>query len=789
MIKYLVTTIMIFALYTQLLYAQWTYITLPAGRGGAVHSICIKGTKLFAGKHEGIYVSEDNSLHWRKINPYLPPRYSNPYLFSIAATDEYIVVAGSDMGVHISTDDGETWINQGFETALRRTPYVIAANGKWIICGYPITGYPNSWQSTDKGQSWSKFPSNIEYVYSAAIQDSIAIIGTSTGLFRSDDYGFTWNNVYEIQPTYFEALPIAFSKNMAYAGISNLTGKGYILSSPDSGLSWPDRYDLSVHFINSIVGSPAEADSNFIFAATDSGVFRWSDNDQSWIKKNNGINSDLIFSLAFKVQGTEGSPKLFAGTGNGIFCSSDNANNWTEVGSPSEWLFTASGTDIFALSSHTSYYGNSKYVYSASISNYNAVVCHSNDNGSSWDQVYSGFLDHNPRITSFTVNDNDILFTAGSWNPEILYKNSIVLTSANGGLNWETIYIDESTSSPLLGPCLSDVYMKTYGQYDGSISRFSDNGKIWEKLNPKLTPLAHMDTITNPSVSDFAADGNKIYLAGGDIGFISGRPLTTFVYNIIAFSTDYGQNWTRIESSLDSETVIKDQTTDTLSIITKIYPDGEHIMVGMRSWNFFEHPYSVPISNGGNFYHLYYNGEKWIIADTAFTNTSVFGFVANGYTIFAATEDGVFSTNDYGSNWNEINTGMGNICTTDLFRTDSYLFASTHNGLWKRPLSEIASVDRKNINDYLPQKFSLSQNYPNPFNPTTSIYYQLKTKSHVQLTIYDITGQEVKKLINQNQNAGQYSVNFNATNLASGIYVYRLKTDSFEQSRKMILLR
>jgi hypothetical protein len=235
--------------------------------------------------------------------------------------------------------------------------------------------------------------------------------------------------------------------------------------------------------------------------------------------------------------------------------------------------------------------------------------------------------------------------------------------------------------------------------------------------------------------------------------------------------------------------VIYNPMRDTLSILTKIYPAGAHIMVGMRSQNFFQPLGSVPFAYGGGFSHLYYDGSKWIVSDTAFTYKSVFGFTANGSTIFAATEDGVYSTNDYGANWNDINTDMGNMCTTDLFITGALLFASTDNGLWKRPLAEITSIDGKKTNESLPRKFSLSQNYPNPFNPTTSIHYQLKTKSHVQLTIFDITGREVKKLVNQSQNPGQYSVNFNAGNFASGIYIYRLKTDSFERSRKMILLR
>lgn len=88
-----------------------------------------------------------------------------------------------------------------------------------------------------------------------------------------------------------------------------------------------------------------------------------------------------------------------------------------------------------------------------------------------------------------------------------------------------------------------------------------------------------------------------------------------------------------------------------------------------------------------------------------------------------------------------------------------------------------------------PENFSLYQNYPNPFNPTTTISYQLKTQSDVQLIIYDITGREIKTFVNKRQNAGQHSVTFNATGLASGIYIYKIKAGRFVQSRKMILLK
>ena len=86
-------------------------------------------------------------------------------------------------------------------------------------------------------------------------------------------------------------------------------------------------------------------------------------------------------------------------------------------------------------------------------------------------------------------------------------------------------------------------------------------------------------------------------------------------------------------------------------------------------------------------------------------------------------------------------------------------------------------------------EFYLSQNYPNPFNALTRINYTLPNKSAVKLSVFDISGRVVKTLVNQVQNTGLYSVSLDASDLTSGIYIYKLKTGSFEQNRRMILLR
>jgi hypothetical protein len=89
----------------------------------------------------------------------------------------------------------------------------------------------------------------------------------------------------------------------------------------------------------------------------------------------------------------------------------------------------------------------------------------------------------------------------------------------------------------------------------------------------------------------------------------------------------------------------------------------------------------------------------------------------------------------------------------------------------------------------LPSDFSLSQNYPNPFNPTTKIEYSLSEQSLVQLKVYDILGNEVATLVNEEQSVGTYRVDFNAKGLTSGLYIARLKTGNLSKIIKMSLVK
>lgn len=115
--------------------------------------------------------------------------------------------------------------------------------------------------------------------------------------------------------------------------------------------------------------------------------------------------------------------------------------------------------------------------------------------------------------------------------------------------------------------------------------------------------------------------------------------------------------------------------------------------------------------------------------------------------------------------------------------------STSSNEVEARLLGEPPSKISVNNPTEIVYNYKLSQNYPNPFNPTTSINYQLKEKGFVSLKIFDMLGTEVASLVNENQEAGNYSVTFNASNLPSGIYIYRLTANDFTSTKKLMLIK
>ncbi|MFZ1520273.1 MAG: T9SS type A sorting domain-containing protein [Ignavibacteriaceae bacterium] len=144
--------------------------------------------------------------------------------------------------------------------------------------------------------------------------------------------------------------------------------------------------------------------------------------------------------------------------------------------------------------------------------------------------------------------------------------------------------------------------------------------------------------------------------------------------------------------------------------------------------------------------------------------------------------------------WENLGFVNGNGTTTET-KSYSYNDENLSAGKYQYRLKQIdfdGTFEYSNIAEaeiLPPARFSLEQNYPNPFNPSTSIQYAIASKQFVQLKVFDILGKEITTLVNEEKSAGNHKIEFNASNLSSGIYYYKITAGEFVQTRKMILLK
>jgi hypothetical protein len=152
-----------------------------------------------------------------------------------------------------------------------------------------------------------------------------------------------------------------------------------------------------------------------------------------------------------------------------------------------------------------------------------------------------------------------------------------------------------------------------------------------------------------------------------------------------------------------------------------------------------------------------------------------------------------YAQND--NNWNQIGFVEGNGTTTE---ENNYSFTDKNleSGSYSYKLVQIDFDGTRNASEIVnvevgsqPTEYFLSQNYPNPFNPTTTIQYSIPKSGNVKLTVYNSLGQMIKILVDDYKEVGTYTINFNASDLTSGIYYYRLNSDGKSIVRKMIILK
>ncbi len=131
----------------------------------------------------------------------------------------------------------------------------------------------------------------------------------------------------------------------------------------------------------------------------------------------------------------------------------------------------------------------------------------------------------------------------------------------------------------------------------------------------------------------------------------------------------------------------------------------------------------------------------------------------------------------------------------EYFRDDTLMVTNTNEGIVLAPGEYRIYTDQKlmespvAIETVIPRAFVLKQNYPNPFNPKTTISYLLTADSNVELSIYDITGRKITTMVNDYQGAGHYTLQFDASHLASGVYVYKINAGRHSETKKMVVLK
>jgi hypothetical protein len=185
------------------------------------------------------------------------------------------------------------------------------------------------------------------------------------------------------------------------------------------------------------------------------------------------------------------------------------------------------------------------------------------------------------------------------------------------------------------------------------------------------------------------------------------------------------------------------------------------------------------------------NGSTWISIEGQYTEPGVGSFQPNGEPVYDGSK----------SNWVKEDISLADYISSQFkirfrLRTDG---GTTRDGWFVDDIGVfIYSILTETSDDEEPvYQFGLEQNYPNPFNPITKIKYSIpsviasgmKQSQYVILKVYDIIGNQVATLVDEEKSAGRYEIEFDATGITSGIYFYKLQTGSFVETKKMLLLK
>ena len=672
-------------------------------------------------------------------------------------------------------------------------------------------------KSTDNGQTWSK---SLDWSYDSQrgvwavkinpLNPNTVWAATTEGTYRSYDAGATWQQVNNVVMA-MDLVINPVDTNIVITGNGNFQSAGYgIYRTSDGGALWSHiTSGLPSTFKGKIQLDIYKADPNIVYASIGNG-FSFSDG-ASWLCKStdSGVTWTIVNTLDYSqwqgwyshdVAVDQTNPDNLVVIGIGVYKSTDGGNTLIEksqggltlgrppIGGqegPSDYTHSDAHVVIQHPTNPNMYYIATDGGIFRTIDFAETFESHNGRyqttqfyNGTASSQQDSLFFIGGLQDNSTVIYDGDLAWIRniggdGSWSAIDANNDNIVFGS------WQYLNILKSTnhgnsfnsSVTPPGGSLPTAFIAPY-------KLFNSNGNYMYAGRSKIYKSTNGGGTWNVTNNNSSLDGNpalameisyqtseKVYVATAPSANVRGHIFRT---------TDSGSDWIDITGSLPDRfpaDIAVDPLDDSIVYLTFYGFGTGHVFKSTDSrTNWTDITGTLPDVPTAS-----------VIVDPNNTDH-----------IYVGNDLGVYVSTDGGTIWQDYKEGLPTaVIAMDLNITASnnVIRVATHgNGVYERKLlsTVVTDVNEKNT---VADNFKLEQNYPNPFNPTTIIKFTIYNLQFTVLKVYDVLGNEVAILVNEEKPAGTYEVNFNASGLSSGTYFYTLKAGNFVQTKKMILLK
>ena len=668
-----------------------------------------------------------------------------------------------------TTDGGNNWNSKNSGT--QKDLYTICFKDKATCFTAGKSGILIS--TTDAGNSWKSIKTgNYNNIYDIKFPSESTgyLAGLSGTILKTTDNGLSWNQ----QST--GTSNSLFCMNFLNENIGVAGGYNTILKTTNGGLNWINQ-NVNIFPVCQINGITIIDSSNIIAVSNSStgNIYKTTNGGLNWNKYSMNLHYlfdgavDLVKSSDFKNLNTG-----FAVTDFGTILKTTNSGiNWMSDSSfrPSK---EKSGifTDVVYADS------NNIHIIGGGGTN---IKC--NNDGVTWNVNIGNKKDI--RANYFTDAKN------GYCVGEI----GIIMKTPDLGLTW--IYQDSETENQLNTVYFADKNTGFTAGDNGVIMKTTDAGNVWSVQNSNTNINDNINSI-------YFFDENTGIAVGGNDNDESALILRT---------TDGGDNWQTIDiinsaGSLTSVCFINSFTGFISGKNGMIYKTGNSgnswsynniSTYNLNSISFKDSLTGITVGENGVIYKTTNAGSNWNFLTSGNYKTLFNVKYKIDNSLIATGENGVILTSlNGGNNWNINNTTTDNaIYSLHISdNSETYLFGKFGSVLKSNLQKNLLAAKIKNneAND-----FKLSQNYPNPFNPGTKINFTIpqdarREKQDVKIVIYNALGKEVQVLINEKQNPGNYTVNFNGAEYPSGVYFYKLQVSDingkeFSETKRMLLIK